>query len=135
MWECSKCGRIFQKANQPHTCKKISLEKHFENKQKAKVLFDVLLSKINENIGRAKIISIPCCVHLFGKYDFLAALPKKDRLEIRFALDKILKNKRLKIAVPLSAKYYKNCLDVKDENEIDEELLEWIKGSYFLKEK
>jgi hypothetical protein len=86
MWTCSKCGRIFKSAHQPHSCKRIALEKHFENKEKAKELFGFLVEQINSKIGKCKIISIPCCVHLFGKYDFLAALPKKDRLEIRIAL-------------------------------------------------
>ena len=40
VWTCSKCGRIFKSANQPHSCKKVSLEKHFEGKEKAKELFD-----------------------------------------------------------------------------------------------
>jgi len=135
MWKCPKCDRIFEKKDQVHSCKRILLEKHFKGKEKAKELFDVLLRKINGNIGKAKIISIPCCIHLFGKYDFLAALPKKDGLEIRLGLDRILKSKRLKIAIPLSSRYYKNCLDIKDENKIDEELLGWIKEAYHLKEK
>jgi hypothetical protein len=35
--------------------------------------------------GRKLVVSLPCCIHLYGEYDFLAVLPKKDRLEIRFA--------------------------------------------------
>lgn len=135
MWICSKCERVFQKASQPHTCKKVSLKDHFLNKQKAKMLFNILLRKINENIGETKTISIPCCIHLFGKYDFLAILPKKDRIEIRFVLNRKLDSRRLKIAVPTSLKHFKNCFDIKEEKEIDEEMLSWIREAYFLKEK
>lgn len=135
MWKCNKCGRIFDKTNQPHTCQKIPLENHFKNKQKAEELFDVLLKKINENIGKAEVVSLPCCIHLFGKYDFLAALPKKDKIEIRFGLNRMLDSTRLKIAVPVSSKSYKNCIDIKEEPEIDQELLYWIKEAYYLKGK
>ncbi|HUW22213.1 MAG TPA: hypothetical protein VMW41_06140 [Candidatus Bathyarchaeia archaeon] len=102
MWTCSKCGRVFEKAKQPHSCHKIS---------------------------------IPCCIHLFGNYDFLAALPKKDKLEIRFALDQKLDSPRLKICVPMSAKVFKNCIDLKAIEEINEELIRWLSQAYHLKDK
>lgn len=135
MWTCPNCGRIFEKEKQPHSCNKIPLETHFKNKEKAKQLFNLLVKQINEKIGQCQIISIPCCVHLFGKYDFLAALPKKDKLEIRFALNRILDSPRLKQSVPLSSKNYKNCIDLTNEKEIDEELMAWLSQSYHLKDK
>ncbi|MFC1626871.1 DUF5655 domain-containing protein [Patescibacteria group bacterium] len=110
------------------------MKKHFENKEKAKELFDFLVELINSKIGKCKIISIPCCVHLFGKYDFLAALPKKDRLEIRFALDRKLDSPRLKVCVPMSAKVFKNCFDVSSKEEIDKEFIGWLIESYHLKD-
>ncbi|MBU0975440.1 MAG: DUF5655 domain-containing protein [Patescibacteria group bacterium] len=134
MWICQKCERIFQKAKQPHSCKKVSLESHFTGKEKSKDLFDFLFKQIEKNIGKCKIISMPCCVHLFGKYDFLAALPKKDKLEIRFALDRKLDSPRLKICVPMSSKVFKNCFEVQSRSEIDKEFLGWIRESYHQKD-
>ena len=132
MWTCPECGRIFKRAKQPHSCKKVPLGDHFKDKEQAKQLFDYLVEQIEKKAGKVKIISIPCCVHLFGKYDFLAALPKKDRLEVRIALDRELKSPRLKQSVRMSSKRYKNCFDIRSKEEIDSELLGWIKGSYFL---
>jgi len=135
MWRCPKCKRIFEKAKQPHSCKKVPLEKHFEKKDKAKEIFNHLVNQINQRVGTTKTISIPCCIHLFGNYDFLAALPKKDKLEIRFSLDRKIDNPRIKISVPMSSKVYKNCLDLKNPREIDKELIDWLKKSYYLKAK
>lgn len=129
MWTCPKCKRIFTKTKQPHSCHLIPLEEHFKNKEKVKIIFDCLVKKIGD-IGQCKIISLPCCIHLFGQYDFLAALPKKDKLEIRFSLDRVLASPRLKHSVPVSSKYYKNCIEIKKIKEIDEELLSWIKEAY-----
>lgn len=134
MWTCSKCKRIFKNKNQAHSCKKIPLAKHFEGKEKARELFDFLVEQINSEIGKCKVISIPCCIHLCGIYDFLAALPKKDRLEIRIALNRRLESSRLKISVPLSSKSFKNCFDVSSKSEIDKEFIGWLKESYHLKD-
>lgn len=118
-----------------HTCSKTPLEFHFKNKEAARNLFNTLFDRINTNIGNCKIISIPCCVHLFGTYDFLAVLPKKDKLEIRFALDRVLESNRLRTSVPLSHKHFKNCIDINNEDEIDKELLSWLSEAYHLKDK
>ena len=97
-------------------------------------MFDHLSRVIGEKIGKIKVISLPCCVHLFGQYDFLAALPKKEKLEVRFALDRKLDSPRLKQSVPLSANSVKNCLDINMAEEIDSELIGWISESYHLKD-
>lgn len=135
MWTCPKCNRIFLKTKQPHSCKKFSFEQHFKNKEKAKELFDFLLKEINREIGKCQIISLPCCIHLFGKYDFLAALPKKDKLEIRFTLDSVLDSSKLKQSIPISSKYYKNCVNLFETADIDNELISWLKKSYLLKQQ
>jgi hypothetical protein len=133
MWTCSKCGRVFEKNKQPHSCQKVPLEQHFKNKEKAKELFDYLVEQIDGKIGKCKVISLPCCIHLFGKYDFLAALPKKDRLEIRFNLRRKLDDPRLKQSVPVSTNAIKNCIYITTVGEIDKELIGWITEAYFLK--
>ncbi len=134
MWTCSKCGRIFEKSKQPHSCHQVPLEQHFKKKEKAKDLFDSLVKQIKGKIGKCRIISLPCCVHLFGRFDFLAALPKKDKLEIRFALERQLDSQRLKQAVPLSSHVFKNCLDIHTMAEIDQELISWLHEAYHLKD-
>lgn len=133
MWTCTKCERIFEKAKQPHSCHRIPLKEHFKNKEKAEKLFNYLVERVN-NIGKVKIISIPCCVHLFGKYDFLAALPKKDSLEIRFVLNRELGSPRLKQSVPMSTNVFKNCFEITSEKEVDNEFIGWLEESYHLKD-
>lgn len=108
----------------------VPLDDHFKNKKLAKDVFDVLFENIKEKIGKAEIISLPCCIHLFGTYDFLAALPKKDRLEIRFGLNRALNDRRVKQSVPVSRTAYKNCIDLQSGMEIDDELIDWLKESY-----
>lgn len=130
MWKCPKCGRIFEREGQMHSCNKVPLEEHFKNKDEAKTLFDYLVKIINTEIGHTEIISLPCCIHLFGKYDFIAILPKKYGLEIRFSLDRQLKNPRIIQVVPLSSKSFKNCLKIESTKEIDSELIDWLRESY-----
>lgn len=103
------------------------------NKSFAKDLFDHLLRRLEEEVGTCKVLSIPCCIHLFGTYDFLAVLPKRDGIEIRFALDRRLDSPRLKVCVPMSKKVFKNCFAIGSKQELDREFISWLKESYYLK--
>ena len=134
MWTCPKCGRIFGKGGQMHSCHKVPLENHFKNKEKAKTIFNALVRKADSQVGPNKIISLPCCIHLFGTYDYLAALPKKDRLEVRFSSETKIESPRVTQNFPVSSKMYKVCLDLNSEKDIDARLLRWIKTSYNLKD-
>jgi len=109
------------------------LDEHFKNKAKAKELFDYLLKQVDKKIGKTKIISLPCCIHLFGTYDFLAALPKRESIEIRIGLDRVIGGPRMIQSVPLSSKSYKNCFEISSLKEIDDEFMGWLKESYYLK--
>jgi hypothetical protein len=135
MWDCPNCNRAFERAKQQHSCSRITLGQHFKNKEKTKELFDYLIKQIGNRVGKYRIIPIPCCIHLFGAYDFLAALPKKDKLEIRFALNRIIDSPRLKQSVPISTKNFKNCFNIVTIREIDDELIKWLDESYHLKDK
>lgn len=134
MWTCPACNRILQKSHQAHSCRKVPVESHFANRETAKALFDTLLNRIEETVGACTVISLPCCIHLFGTYEFLAVLPKKDGIELRFALRRVLNTPKLKASVSISKNEFKNCLIVHTTQEIDDELLGWLKESFHLKE-
>lgn len=135
MWTCVNCGRVFKKTKQPHSCQKIPLGQHFKNKEKEKELFNFLLKTINKKVGKCRVISLPCCIHLFGSYDFLAVLPKKERLEIVFVLRKKLNSPRLKKTLPVSASAIENCIDIATAKEVDKELIKWLSEAYHLRDR
>jgi hypothetical protein len=80
-----------------------------------------------------KVISLPHCIHWFGTYDFIALFPQKEKLEVRFVLDKAIINPRIFISVPMSSRVYKNCIYLKSAGDINEELIAWLKASYILR--
>lgn len=132
MWQCKKCKREFQKINQAHSCRTFPLEKHFESKKKAKKLFEFLKARIEKNIGPVKIESLPCCIHFVSTYTFGACWALKDGIRIDFRVNKEIKPKRKHQVNHMSANRYLYYFDIFDKNEIDSELLGWIKNSYRL---
>lgn len=134
LWICPKCGRIFEKKNQAHSCKVYPLRNHFKGKEAVAVpLFRKLKARIKKDIGQIKVISLPCCIHLFGKFDFAAVFPLKDKIRIHFVLDYKLKSPRIYSFSKYSVSRYKYAIYIKDESKIDKELIGWMKEAYNLR--
>lgn len=133
MWQCPKCKREFQKKKQSHSCTCYPLENHFEGKERGKELFIDLKIKIVKNIGPVKIESLPCCIHFVSSYTFAACWATKIGINIDFSSEKEIQIKRKHKVNRLSANRYVYYMDISSENEIDSELIGWLKDSYHLK--
>lgn len=129
-WRCPSCSRVFRRVRQPHSCRTVDLEEHLPRGDALRSLFDHLLSELNSRVGRCEVVSLPCCVHLFGTHDFLAVLPRKERLEIRFTLQRELENSRVKLSARISKTSYKHSVDIRVREDIDETLLSWLREAY-----
>jgi hypothetical protein len=98
-------------------------------------LFEHLLDEVNSEVGKCEVLSLPCCIHLVGKFDFLAVLAKRERLEIRFVLKRELANSRVQRSTRIAKTQYKHCVDVQAAEDIDEELLSWVREAYHLERR
>jgi hypothetical protein len=129
-WRCPTCGRGFARTGQQHSCRVVALEEHLPEGDPRRPLFDALLAAVRDEVGRCDVVSLPCCVHLAGRHDFLAVLPRKGRLELRFTLPRALRASRVRRAEPISRTAVKHSLDIAADTDIDAELLGWVREAY-----
>jgi hypothetical protein len=132
MWKCPKCKREFAKTKQTHSCRSFPLEKHFENKEYARTLFDEYVKKITKEIGQVKIESLPCCIHLVSDYTFGAVWAMKDRIRIDFRVDHKVENIEPNSEFKMSANRYLYHFDIKEKKDISKEIIELLRESYNL---
>lgn len=132
MWQCPKCKREFSKINQSHSCAKFKLEKHFRSKEFAKELFDYLVLEIKKKVGKIKIESLPCCIHLVSNYTFGAVWALSDGIRVDFRLDHKIETQKLHRLVKMSANRFLYYFDIKDKKEIDKEIIGYYKEAYGL---
>jgi hypothetical protein len=136
LWKCPKCGRKFEKTEQPHSCTVYPVAKHLKGKETAAELYDELKTKIKKTIGPFRIESLPCCIHLVTTtFTFAAAFAMKDRLRLHFALDHKMTSRRIRRQSQIAASRHMYEVDIKDKKEIDKELLGWLKEAYNTKRK
>lgn len=132
MWKCIKCNREFSKKNQSHSCVVYPIEEHFKGKEYSTNLFKVLVKKIEKNIGEIKIESLPCCIHLVSDYTFSGVWLLKDKLRLDFRVNYQIDSEKIIKQEKLSSNRYLYYIELKEEKDIDIDVLKWIKDSYFL---
>ncbi len=86
-------------------------------------------------VGSFKIESLECCIHLVSTFTFAAVKIFKDKIRVDFSLSRKLKNKRITDTVQMSAHRYLYVVDIMNEDEIEEELMTWIREAHDKKNK
>ena len=129
-WECPKCKRHFKRKGQMHSCKIFPIAQHFQKKEKGKELYDRLRWILKEKLGDFTIDSLECCIHFVNAFTFAAVKIFKDKIRVDFSLDEKVTSAKIKQSLQLSAHRYLYCIDIFNENEIDDELLQWITKAY-----
>lgn len=130
LWKCPKCGRQFEKHGQSHSCKPYAIEQHFEGRPDEKKLYEQLKQAIKKQVGSFKVESLECCIHLVSTYTFAAVKIMKGRIRVDFALSRKIKSKRIVNETKMSANRWLYIIDIYNKDEINEELLEWIKEAH-----
>ena len=98
-------------------------------------MYKKFLRSVKRQVGAFKIESLECCVHLVSTFTFAAVKIFKDKIRVDFSLSRKLKNKRIADTVPMSAHRYLYVVDIMNEEEIDEELMRWIREAHDKKKK
>ncbi|HOY46357.1 MAG TPA: DUF5655 domain-containing protein [Candidatus Dojkabacteria bacterium] len=133
MWKCDKCCRSFAKNNQSHSCRTSTLDEHFQNKEDQRDLFNSYIDFVRENVGDFKIEAVSCCIHLVNTFTFSAVWILKDKIRIDFASPEKLSNTRIFKTEQPSANRYVHYLDIETKDNLNEELINWLKQAYYLK--
>lgn len=133
LWTCPKCQRKFEKKSQVHSCRFYPVEKHLAGKsEEAKSLYEILLRKMEKEVGTFRIESLPCCIHFVRDpaYTYGCVYILKDKIRVHFTIESKLEDSRIGKFTQMSANRWLYSLDIKSEEEIDKELLTWLKQAY-----
>lgn len=131
-WECPECGRLFSRNRQAHSCESYDLKPLFmKSKEGVRELYDILMKKVGE-FGAVDPRVGPYNVSVRNLSTFLNIMPERDHLTISFVRDEPLDEFPIYQTYQRSAKKWSNHLKIESPDEIDEQLINWIKDAYDL---
>jgi hypothetical protein len=136
MWACPKCGRTFKRKDQQHTCTLISKESLFAKRPpELKTLYEKIVKQV-EKFGNYREETVnPDVIFFKTKSTFLAVKVKKDHLDIEFFLDHLEDTPPVSKYLQTSKYRVAHVVPIDREEEINEQLISWIRNSYLLVSK
>ena len=134
-WICPNCKKEFKNKNQAHSCAKVDLKEHLKNKSpQVKATFDKLMRELGK-LGKITINPVKTSIQVRATATFLSIIPKKDYMEIEFQLG----SERDELPVYKNFRISKNRVlhfaILKDPQEVNTKLMNWLKKSYELVNK
>lgn len=133
MWTCPKCNRIFRNTNQQHTCQLVTVETIFANRPPFLQTIYQRILEIIDTFGYYRIEPIPFdVIRLKTKSTFVSIKRKKDHLEISFYLDHLEDVPPIAKYLQMSKNRVVHVVPVDGVEDIDTQLIDWIRSSYEL---
>lgn len=134
-WTCLNCNRTFKNTGQWHSCVVKSLDEHFINKEpRVKVTYERLESTL-KTFGDFQISPVINAILFSSESTFLAVKPKSKWLDLEFVLDYQADEFPIHKMVQVSKTRYAHFVRIQNPEEVDEQLIGWIKKAYELNAK
>lgn len=135
MWTCPDCNRTFKNTNQSHSCTITDLGSHFINKEQHVVkTFEKLFKEILKLDG-VVVNSVKNAILFTVKTHFLAVKPKKGILDIEFVLPEKIEDFPIHKTFQASKYRWAHFVRLGSPEELDEQILGWIKWAYEISKK
>jgi ribosomal protein L37AE/L43A len=133
MWTCPRCGREFRNSNQSHTCRLIDKEQLFAKRPAELKNIYIKIVSIVKTVGEFREETVPPDMIFFKTVStFLGVKVKRDHLEIEFFLDHLDNAPAVSKHLQTSSRRFVHLVPVDSVEEIDTQLINWIKDPYQL---
>jgi hypothetical protein len=133
MWTCPKCKRSFKNANQNHSCILVSKEDLFAKRPAfLKQLYKKIVAIVNPLGEYREETVMPDVIYFKTKSTFLAVKVRKDHLEVEFFLDHHENDPSIARWLQTSKHRFAHVVPVDSEEDITNQLTEWIEHSWHL---
>ncbi|NIO48435.1 MAG: hypothetical protein GTN73_03200 [Candidatus Aminicenantes bacterium] len=134
-WTCPNCKKEFRNKNQVHSCAKVDLEDHLKNKSPQVIAtFDKLMRELGK-FGEITLNPVITSVQVRAGATFLSVKPKKECMEIEFQLSDEVNKLPIYKNIRISRNRVLHFAILKGPQEVNTQLINWLKKSYELVSK
>jgi len=134
-WTCPKCKKEFRNKNQVHSCAKVDLRDHLKNKSPQVIAtVDKLMRELGK-FGEITINPVKTSVQVKAGATFLSIKPKKEYTEIEFQLSEEVDKFPVYKNIRISKNRVLHFAVLKSPQEVNIQLVSWLKKSYELVNK
>lgn len=130
LWICPRCGHRFVSRNQRHSCRRYSVARLFARSEPGvRASFD-RVRRMVESVGPVHLQAYRDHVAFLVRVRFLGATPRRRWLDLGFWLPQRDESPRFRKVETLTPKDHVHLLRIRDPDELDAEVLAWIRRAY-----
>ena len=131
-WTCPECGKSFRNKNQWHSCYKLQLDDHLHHKSpEIKKVVNRLILEI-KTFGNIEINPVKSAIQVKAGATFLSIKPKNEYVDLEFQLGEEVDEFPIHKTIRISGNRVLHFLSLQSIEEINEQLIQWLKSSYHL---
>lgn len=132
-WVCPRCGRQFGRAKQSHECAPaMTLEEYFSTgPERERPIFDAVIRHL-ASVGPVHVEPVSVGIFLKRARSFSELRPKRDWVAISFSLARPVTHPRIVRKVVLYGSSYFHVANIRDVDDLDDEILGWLTEAYLL---
>jgi hypothetical protein len=135
MWKCPKCKREFKIKNQWHSCIEVTPDQLFLNKpESVKDLYDTLFN-VCSTFSDLKTDTTKSCIYFVDKHRYLVIKPQKTGLILEFLLDRKEDIFPVIKIYDLGKGRFAHRVKLDEPEDINDQLIQWIKDAFLLLKK
>ncbi len=129
-WTCPECKRVFARNKQAHSCQSYNLNPLFaKSNSEVRDLYDKLILLL-EKFGPIDIRVSQYHISIRNLSTFLNIVPEKTHLTLSFVRDEALDEFPIYSNYQRSKNRWSNSIKIESEEEIDEQLINWLNDAY-----
>ena len=131
-WTCPDCKRTFRQTNQWHSCARVTVDDHLENKPDFVKNILQKLTGIVTGFGDVLVDPVKTAINFKAGATFLSAKVKKDCLQLEFQLTREVDEFPIYRSVRVSRARILHFAVLEDPRDIDGALAKWLREAYDL---
>ena len=130
LWRCPKCGRRFANCNQTHSCGHFTVEEHLKGKNHRVISLYKRFAELVEECGQVILAPSKSRIGFQVRMIFAAVSLRQNILSCHVVLSRRLENPRFIRIQSLSPKNHVHYFRIQSIDELDHEVIEWLKEAY-----
>ena len=131
-WICPTCNKKFRNKNQEHSCARVPIDDHFSGKpSNIRMIYDRLMQEVHR-FGEVTVNSVKTSIQIKAGATFLSVRPKRDRVEIEFQLGREISTFPITRSFRISKNRVLHSATLESYDQVNQELVRWLRESYEL---
>lgn len=130
LWHCPKCGHRFVTRNLWHSCGRFHVRDHLKGKSRQVARLYRRFAALVRKCGPVTISPNKTRIAFMVRMRFAGCRVGKDALHIGFLLSRRVRSARIRRVEFIPHRYYLHHLPIHTPDELDGELLGWLRESY-----